>query len=485
MKQLVFALLFLVIPLAGFSKTDPPISDETQSCLECHREVTPGIVKSWERSRHSRITVGQAMKLSAEKRRVSAKKVPKRLLNVVVGCAECHTNNPKSHKDTFEHNGFSVHVVVTPKDCATCHPTEVKEFQESLMGHAYGNLMNNPTYRKLIKGINRSTSEEVANDSCLECHGTRVQVAGLHSEETSMGPMEFPVLKGWPNQGVGRINPDGSRGSCTSCHGRHSFSIAQARSPASCGHCHKGPDTPAYKIYMVSKHGVMYKTSSSHWNMDAVPWKAGEDFSAPTCAACHMSEIAGKEGDVVVPRTHNPDKRLWVRLFGLPYSHPQPASSDTSAYFNKDGLNLVTNLDGTVVEGMGIDNKTALKRQGRMKKVCSSCHSRTWIQGHFARMKRVAVWTDNQVLVSTKLMKQAWAKGIADPKNPFDEFIEKLWVRTWLYYANSIRFAAAMAGADYGVFERGREYLAKTIDEIRSLLGSPIKPKSNKKQGHK
>ncbi len=28
---------------------------------------------------------------------------------------------------------------------------------------------------------------------------------------------------------IGRINPDGSRGSCSACHTRHSFSIAQER----------------------------------------------------------------------------------------------------------------------------------------------------------------------------------------------------------------------------------------------------------------
>jgi hypothetical protein len=33
--------------------------------------------------------------------------------------------------------------VVTPEDCATCHPVEVGQYGKNLMSHAYGNLKNN------------------------------------------------------------------------------------------------------------------------------------------------------------------------------------------------------------------------------------------------------------------------------------------------------------------------------------------------------
>ncbi|MFO0794711.1 MAG: hypothetical protein U0586_11700 [Candidatus Brocadiaceae bacterium] len=53
---------------------------------------------------------------------------------------------------------------------------------------------------------------------------------GLKSVSTQLrGDIDVPDLSGWPNQGVGRINPDGSSGACTSCHPRHSFSIEIAR----------------------------------------------------------------------------------------------------------------------------------------------------------------------------------------------------------------------------------------------------------------
>ncbi len=55
--------------------------------------------------------------------------------------------------------------------------------------------------------------------------------------------------------------------------------------------------------------------------------------------------------------------------------------------------------------------------------------------------------------------------------NPFDEAIEKKWTRTWLFQANSIRFAAAMAGGgDYGVFADGRYQLAEAISEMMDWM---------------
>lgn len=43
----------------------------------------------------------------------------------------------------------------------------------------------------------------------------------------------FPAT--WPNVGVGRLNLDGSKGSYTSCHTRHRFSVMEARKPQACG----------------------------------------------------------------------------------------------------------------------------------------------------------------------------------------------------------------------------------------------------------
>lgn len=488
--------VFIVCSTSVYAKTTTKrnlISDDTLTCIGCHSQVTPGIVESWRQGLHSMVIPAQAMKMDEMHGGLSSKTIPAALQGHVVGCAECHTLNPKAHADTFEHNGFQVHVIVTPKDCATCHKKEVEQFSQSLMGKAYVDLMGNPTYKKLIDSVNgmkasdngklktQSAQKATTDATCLACHGTKVEVAGRIHRETSMGDMDFPKLTGWPNQGVGRINPDGSAGSCSACHSRHAFSVQEARNPSACERCHKGPDTPAYKVYMVSKHGAIYKANHEHWNMTAKPWVAGKDFDAPTCATCHISGVVNSQGEVLEKRTHNVDTRLSTRIFGLPYSHPQPLAPDTSTIKNKAGLYLITNLDGSPVKGAVISPKEQAKRRKRMQKLCLNCHSASLVDGHFKKIDHMNKWADNMVKISTGLMVHAWKTGIADPTNPFDEYIEKLWVETWLFYANSVRFAAAMSGADYGVFAHGSWYLSRTLTQMKDW--TRLLEKANGKPG--
>ena len=77
-------------------------------------------------------------------------------------------------------------------------------------------------------------------------------------------------------------------------------------------------------------------------------------------------------------------------------------------------------------------------------------------------------------LTATKILLTAWEKGLAkgpaQKDSPFNEAIEKKWVEQWLFYANSTRYASAMAGADYGVFANGRWHLSKNIQEMMDWL---------------
>ncbi len=494
----VFYLSFPLMVLLGWCSitwAQPPISEATQSCLDCHAQVTPGIVEDWRKSLHSQITPMQAMKKPIVERMLSASKVPPDLAGTVIGCAECHTINPDAHKDTFEHNGFQVHVVVTPKDCATCHPLEAEQYSKNLMSHAHGNLLNNPVYHNLVEttdgvqdfdGTNityKPANKVTTAESCAYCHGTKVEVKGKEKRETELGEMEFPVLSGWPNQGVGRINPDGSMGSCTSCHTRHRFSIAMARKPYTCAECHKGPDVPAYKVYMVSKHGNIFYSMGKDWNFEDVPWVVGKDFSAPTCATCHVSLLVDQNGNVVAKRTHQMNDRIPWRIFGLIYAHPHPKSADTTIIKNKAGLPLPTELTGEPVSQFLIDAQEMTKRKRNMEKVCMSCHSTTWVDNQFARFEHTIETTNAMTLTATKVLLKAWktgaAKGLAQGDSIFNEAIEKMWVEQWLFFANSTRFASGMAGADYGTFANGRWYMSKNIQQMKDWLEFKLKAKKD------
>jgi hypothetical protein len=484
-------LLFLVFSAASNAAEMEPVaptekvSAPTQSCIACHSQVTPGIVDDWRKSRHSRIKPEDAMKKPALERRISVDSLPEDLSQFAVGCYECHSQNPDRHKDNFQHMGYNINVVVSPNDCKTCHPVETEQYLRSKMGNAYKNIMKNPVYHTLVTTINgvkkiengKIIQQEVAysnlHETCLGCHGTKVEVRGM--KKVNVGSAGFsitvPDLTNWPSQGVGRENPDGSYGACTSCHPRHEFSIEVARKPYTCAQCHLDPDVPAWNVFKESKHGNIYSSNKKNWNFTNVPWVAGKDFQAPTCAACHNSLIVSPGGKVIAERTHDFADRLWVRLFGLIYAHPQPKSGDTTIIKNKDGLPMPTTFTGELASEYLIDRAEQEIRMNRMKNVCRACHSTSWTNGHFAKLENTVKETNEMTLSATKLMVEAWNKGIEDKTNPFDEAIEKLWIKQWLFYSASIRYASAMTGApDYAAFKNGWWELSDNLQRMRDMI---------------
>ena len=486
-------IIFCFIPVLLFAQpaakkvATPAISQETTACLECHKIYTPGIVEDWLRSRHSKITPSSALKIVEKARRMSAKKVTSSLEKVVVGCFECHGLNADKHKDNFDHMGFNINIVVTPPDCATCHPIEVKQYSGSKKGHAVGNLKKNPVYHGLVetiiskkvvedgKVVQKEVSDFTRQETCFSCHGTEIKVAGKETIKTPVGEIEVHRLTNWPNQGVGRINPDGSMGACPSCHPRHQFSIEVARKPYTCAQCHLEPDVPAWNVYKESKHGNIYFSNDSKWNFNAVPWRIGKDFQTPTCATCHNSLITGPDGKIVEERTHDFGSRLWIRLFGLIYSHPQPIQGDTSLIRNNDGLPLPTTFTGEAAKEGLIDGKEQEKRMKLMSGICNQCHATTWVNNHFKRLDNTIVETDKMSLNATLLLLEAWKHGLAEGlpqgKNPFDEAIEQKWIKQWLFYANSVKYASAMTGApDYATFKNGWWNMTENLQQMKALI---------------
>jgi hydroxylamine dehydrogenase len=495
MKRVVIIAVILIssVPFLLFAQTPAKkgktllIGQETSACLECHKQFTTGIVEDWLRSRHSKTTPFMTLKKPEIERRISAKKVAPRFKNVVVGCYECHGLNLDKHRDNFDHMGFKINVVVSSNDCATCHPVEAKEFSGSKKAHAVGNLTKNPVYQTLVetvinkkavkegKVVQLDASDFTRMETCFSCHGTEVKVGGMLEVETAMGKIEVPNLAQWPNQGVGRINPDGSLGACSACHARHEFSIEVARKPYTCAQCHLEPDVPAWNVYHESKHGDIYLSNSQKWNFAAVPWKIGKDFQVPTCASCHNSLITTPDGKKVTERSHDFGARLWVRLFGLIYSHPQAKYGDTSILRNKDGLPLPTAFTGEITTEGLLSQDEQTKRRKLVSGVCNSCHSTSWVNRHFEKLENTIKEVDSMINASTLLLMEAWNHGLAEGlphgKNPFDETIEQMWIRQWLFYANSIKYASAMTGApDYASFKNGWWNLTENLQHMKDWI---------------
>lgn len=441
MKVMFFFAIFSLFLVA--SHTKEVASQDTKACIECHEMVSPGIVSDFKASKHYK--------------------------SGLVGCAECHSG--KDRPDSFSHNGFRIHTVVSPTDCAKCHVSEVIQYKNNIMSHAYGNLTHNDLFKTFMKAVNyfegRPLTEE---DSCLSCHGTKLEVRGTKKRDTVLGVMEFVALEGWPNTGVGRINPDGSKGSCSACHARHSFSLRVARSPETCSRCHKGPDVPAYKIYSVSKHGILYGSQKEKWNLESKPWIIGKDYNAPTCATCHIAEVS-VNGEIIAKRTHTMSDRLSHRLFGIPYATAYPKSPETYKVKNKEGLPILSELTGEPVAEYLIDKEEQARRTKTMKSICSVCHTTSFVERHFLRVDEAIVTTNDIIRESTKLLTLSWNKGGANIKDGiFNELIERLWIEQWLFYGNSIRLASAMGGTDYGVFDGGRWSLSSTLEKMKEWL---------------
>jgi hypothetical protein len=249
---LTFGVFFLFAAQAGAYYVDPKKfgSPAGEICMICHREVTPGIYNQWRES-----TMGQAG----------------------VNCYDCHRAE-KGDPDAFEHKE-SIAIVVTPKDCSQCHEKEFKEYGSSHHADAVNALKSfDNFFGRAIWGANADQT------GCMPCHGSVLKL-----QKEGKGKLEPST---WPNTGIGRINLDGSKGSCTACHPRHFFSLGQARRPETCGRCHTGPENPHIEIYSGSKHGLTYAAYRDKMNIDKRRWRAGQDyFQGPTCASCHMGAV--------------------------------------------------------------------------------------------------------------------------------------------------------------------------------------------------
>jgi hypothetical protein len=180
--------------------------------------------------------------------------------------------------------------------------------------------------------------------------------------------------------------------------------------------------------------------------------------------------LVNTEGDVVAARSHDFGSRLWVRIFGLIYSHPQPLSGQTYTIENKEGMPLPTTFDGEFAADYLLDKDEQEERKQKMSRVCSACHGPTWVKGAFTQLQSTIEEADKMVKAATVLMQRAWADELADPSNPFDESLEQKWILQWLFYANSLRYASAMFGPDYAAFKNGWWNLTKNLQDMKESI---------------
>ncbi len=407
--------------LSAITMTSYAGADE---CTDCHSNlnVMPGITTDWEKSKHFQNNVT---------------------------CKSCHLASP-GDPGSISHGGFTITPIVTPNDCAICHSQQATEFQQSLhsLGAKYYEYLFNrgalPFLESQIEGGyiiigGENVTHSATIRGCQACHGTNM---------TGKDTTDIDV---WPNNGIGRINPDGSMGSCAACHTRHTFSVAEARHPETCGQCHMGPDHPQIEIFLESKHGNIYSSEGDSWNWTADDWVAGVDYRAPTCASCHMSGVPG------VPATHDVGTRLSWEL--------EPAvSRRTDNIANSLGVTI-----GDPNNPLSSDDK-----RDNMKDVCHQCHGDTWVDNFYEQADIVVELYNEQYAYVRALVQELYDDGLLTDE-PFDEPIEFKVYEFWHHEGRRARMGAFMQGPDYvqwhGFYEllKDRVEIEEMADDIRRL----------------
>jgi hypothetical protein len=389
---LVARVVLLLILAAAVQAQAPKVTPAGQQCLDCHSSTTPGVVEQWRDSAHARKGV------------------------------DCHSCHQAAAGDpaTFDHYGRRIAVIVTPKYCARCHAQETEQFGKS--HHAKG--------AQFIGSLDNFLGEIIeggpaAVNGCRQCHGSEVKYLG----EGKFDPDT------WPNSGIGRVNPDGSKGTCAACHGRHSFSSAQARQPENCGKCHMGPDHPQIEIYTESKHGIQFRANIAKMNLGSKSWIVGKDYSAaPTCATCHMSATANQK------ITHDVGDRISFTL--------RPVVS------------------------FKLENWE--KRREAMKDVCSNCHATSWVENFYVQYEgTIELYNEKFAKPAKSVMDRLYAAEKLT-KTPFDEKIEWVYYELWHHEGRRARMGTAMMGPDYtqwhGFYEVAKHFYTEFIPEAEHLL---------------
>ncbi|MBZ5587340.1 MAG: cytochrome c3 family protein [Acidobacteriia bacterium] len=407
-------LLVATVSLAG-PVFYPKLSDESAACNECHKQQSPAIVQQWGESKHYRGNVG---------------------------CFECHASKA-GEPGAYEHNGAFIHTIVTPRDCARCHEREVAETEAS--HHAKGAEILGSLDNTLAEVVEGNTAffggSALLVNGCQQCHGATVKVDAKGR----------PTPDTWPNTGIGRINLDGSRGSCSACHQRHTFSAAQARRPENCGKCHLGPDHPQKEIYDESKHGISFMANAGRINIDNPKWVVGEDYSVgPTCATCHLSATPTQGV------THNVGDRI--------------------SWNNRPEVSIRTDLADAK---LGLANPIPWeKRRSAMKDVCTSCHGPAFADSFYQQYDGLVELYNEKFAKPGKAIFEGLKKAHLADGEPFANRIDWTWYEIWHHQGRRARHGASMQGPDYthwhGLFEVGKAFYSEFIPEAQDLVAKGI-----------
>ena len=440
----------------------PIVTATNAACVTCHRQRSAGLVMEWEASRHAQVGVG---------------------------CVECHQAR-EDVPGAWRHEGVVVTTLVTPTNCGRCHEKEVREFSRSHHARA-GEIIYSLDNVIALKIAGTPGNPADAVNGCWQCHGSLVRFQrDAGGQIVRSGPEGRPLLapETWPNSGMGRLNPDGSKGSCHACHSRHEFKAKLSRSPENCGKCHMGPDHPQIEIYNESKHGIAFYANRDRMALNKEgDWVLGRDYAAaPTCATCHIAgyvavtgEIKGNSHDVGerISWTLRPIVSTKINLVrfsdgtqdDFPDTRPLPAvgaTVDTTDYVVENETLVTRTVPRTVASVVPWQT-----RREAMQGVCRTCHDQAFVDNFYAQYDSlVTLYNEKFAVPAKQMMDDLTAEGVLDPRSPFGEPLQWTFYELWHHQGRRARHGASMMGPDYthwhGMYEVAKTFYTEFLPEV-------------------
>jgi hypothetical protein len=358
-------------------------------CAECHLNQQFSVVHEYELSAHAR-------------RRIN--------------CLDCH--QPAGGQDGHDHHGFVIAAHLTAANCRTCHERVYQQYLRSRHAAAAW---------AAVHGKGDFTPEQLA-------FGERFHPGALDRPAHPLTKAEGPAAarSGCAScHSIGRPNPDGTVGTCTACHTRHTSSVEVARLPRTCGQCHMGPDHSQIEIYEESRHGVLFEAQHRLLNLAAPPAHlTTRDMFVPTCATCHLSGLNG------LASTHDTSERLsWNLAAEVSDKRPGYAAA-----------------------------------QAHMKDVCRSCHTTPLVDRAYGEAEEVLAATNEKVRAARAVVDGLRKDGLLGGR-PFEKPIDFAYFDLWHYYGRTAKHGAFMGGADF-VQWHGNYPILKATVEIRDAADS-------------
>lgn len=177
-----------------------PAIAKVESCVKCHRRITPGYVADWETSKH---------------------------FQEEISCSVCHGTDHKGSK-TVDRVKFP-----DEKVCGGCHEDQFNQFSKGKHNFGWASLNALP--------ITHVEPDELMEGGrgCGGCHNMGIKSDAQKKEQ---------IEKGYRYQ----------NNSCDECHTRHSFSKKEAQDPRACQTCHMGYDHPQWEMWSSAKHGTRW-----------------------------------------------------------------------------------------------------------------------------------------------------------------------------------------------------------------------------------